>query len=453
MFFGAVPTQCIEQVFRILDFSEWNAAFVCCSGSFRIERALRAKCPHLPIYSNDVSLYSSAVGYLACNKEFNILFEKDLAFIEERPDVNSFFEKTAAVLVACEMARYGARKNEYARKHFQYYVDNFELFFNRAKDRLDRILPEMLLQGYFAGDWRKHVKTAEETGSGILAFPPFFKGDYESQFKFIEENIHWPAPDYDLYDPKMLSDIIDGIDDSGVLYCVLSDQLYEHRKPVLEYVTGRKVPHYCYARTEKSSVRHLYKEPEPFAYDPIDPGKLTKDSKVQIIQAESRHMDFIKDVYLQKTIIHSSGVANFLVFVDRMLVGGIIYSLPKFPTFGHSTIYLLSDVTICREAKLSKFIAYLATSASLLNIVSKKLISNIDYVVTTARTHNAVSMKYRGIYELLNRREADDPAEGNIINYGSSMRQETPQEIYDNWYWPKHGKPYVQTLKNKAKPA
>jgi len=444
MFFGAVPTACIEQVFRILDFSQWKAAYVCCSGSFRIERALKAKFPHLPVFSNDVSLYSSAVGYLACNREFNIRFEGALSFIEDRPDVNSFFERVAALLVACDMARYGGRKNEYARKHFDYYVENFELFFGRAKDRLDRTIPEMPLDGYFCGDWRKHVTKAIEQGAGILAFPPFFKGDYESQFKFIEENIHWPAPDYDLYEPKMLGQIIDDVDASGAPYCILSDQLFDHRKPVLEYVTGRKVPHYCYARTEKSSVRHLYKEPEPFAYDPINPSKLTADSKVQVVQAESRHMDFIKDIYLQKTIIHSTGVANFLIFIDKMLVGGIIYSLPKYPTFGHSTIYLLSDVTLCREAKLSKFIAYLATSNTLLDLVSKKLISRIEYVVTTARTHNAVSMKYRGIYEMLNRREADDPAEGNIINYGSKLRAETPQEIYSRWYWPKYGKNYVQ---------
>ena len=450
MFYGAVPTECIEQVFRIIDFSTWQKAYVCCSGSFRIERALKAKFPHLQVISNDVSLYSSAVGYLACNKEFNIMFEGDLSFIQERSDVNSFFEKTAALLVACDMARYGGRKNEYARKHFNYYVENFEHFFNKAKDRLDRIIPEMPLQGYFAGDWRTHVKHAIEEGAGILAFPPFFKGDYESQFKFIDNNIHWPAPDYDIYEPKMLGKIIDEVDASGVNYCILSDQLFEHRKPVLEYVTGRKVPHYCYARTDKSSVRHIYKAPEPFAYDPITPAKLTAKSEVQVVLAESRHMDFIKDIYLQKTIIHTSGVANFLIFIDKMLVGGIIYSLPKFPTFGHNTIYLLSDVTISRDAKLSKLIAKLATSKTLLSLVSKKLISRVDYVVTTARTHNPVSMKYRGIYEMLNRREADDPAEGNIINYGSAMRDETPQEMYSAWYWPNYGKKYVEQ-KQKSK--
>lgn len=448
MFFGAVPTQCIEQVFKIIDFNEWRKVYVCCSGSFRIERAIKTSFPDVEVYSNDVSLYSSAVGKLACNEFFDITFTGALEFVQERTDGSSFFDKVAAVLVACEMARYGARKNLYTKQHFDYYVANFDMFLDKARAKLDKILPQMPIQGYFAGDWRTHVKHAAEAGAGVAAFPPFFKGDYESQFRFIDENIVWQNPTYDIYEPKMLGSIIDDIDSSGIPYCVLSDQLFDHRKPVLEYVTGRKVPHYCYARTDKSSVRHIYKEPEPFEYKPIDVAKITKNSELQIIVADSKMMDFIKDIYLQKTIIHSTGIANFLVFIDRMLVGGIIYSLPKFPTFGHRTVYLLSDVTICRDAKLSKLIAMLATSKTLLDIISRKLISRVDYVVTTARTHNAVSMKYRGIYELLNRRPADDPSEGNIINYGSKARPIAPQQMYQDWFL-KYGKPFQDQIAQK----
>lgn len=444
MFFGAVPTACIEQVFKIIDFTKWQKAYVCCSGSFRIERALRKEFPELKIYSNDVSLYSSALGFLNSGKEIEISFDKELSFINECKEITSYFDKVAAVIVACEMARFGGRKNEYAKKHFQYYKDNFSDFLDKAKAKLEKTLPLMTIQGYNVCDWRKHVDEAIEQKAGVLAFPPFFKGDYESQFKFIEENIIWKAPDYDLYDPKSLGSIIDKIDESGIDYCVLSDQLFANRKPVLEYVTGRKVPHYCYANTDKSSVRHLYKEPEPFQYKKIDVTKLNKKSKVQIVQADSKQMDFIKDVYLQKTIIHSTGIANFLIFIDKMLVGGIIYSLPKYASFGHNCIYLLSDVTISREAKLSKFIAYVATSETLLNIVSKKIVSNINLIVTTARTKKHVSMKYRGIYKKLNKRTADNPDEGNIINYGSEVRKETPQEMFQNWYWPKYGKPYAE---------
>jgi hypothetical protein len=42
----------------------------------------------------------------------------------------SNIRKAQSALVACDMARYGARKNEYAIKHFNYYVENFDHFFD-----------------------------------------------------------------------------------------------------------------------------------------------------------------------------------------------------------------------------------------------------------------------------------------------------------------------------------
>ena len=91
MFFGAVPTACIEQVFKIIDFTKWQKAYVCCSGSFRIERALRKEFPELQIYSNDVSLYSSALGFLNSGKEIEISFDKELSFINECKEIKNYF--------------------------------------------------------------------------------------------------------------------------------------------------------------------------------------------------------------------------------------------------------------------------------------------------------------------------------------------------------------------------
>ena len=67
MFLGSVPIKCLEQVFSIADFKTWNKAFVCYSGTFKIERLLYNKFPKLPIYSNDVSLLPVAFGQLVNN--------------------------------------------------------------------------------------------------------------------------------------------------------------------------------------------------------------------------------------------------------------------------------------------------------------------------------------------------------------------------------------------------
>lgn len=436
MFIGSVPTKCIEQLLRVINFGEWHDVYVCCSGSFRIEQALRSRYPDIGIYSNDVSLYSTVIGRLATNEPFGMTFQGRLDFVEHLLEGKPFFDRAAAVLVAHEMSRY-IRNNEYARKHFAYYVDNFPHFLDRAKEKLSKTLEGVTIQGYNACDWRKHVDEAIARGAGIAAFPPFFCGDYEKQYKFLDQSVQWQAPSYDIYNPKMLDDILTKIENSGVPYCLLSDQVWEHRKPMLEYIQGRKKPHYCYAATRRSTVRHLYNKPVPFKYKPIDASKLTLKSQVQIVPAETGHLNFIKDVYLAKSIVHTSGLMGFFVYIDKMLVGGIIYALQKHGIAQYNQgecIYLLSDVTISNEMKLSKLVALIATSQTLIRLVEKKLVQRIRIVVTTARTQKPVSMKYRGIYKLLSRRPADDPSEGNIIQYGSEVRSLTPEQLYRDWF-------------------
>jgi hypothetical protein len=430
MFIGAIPKQVAEQIVTSVPFGDWGEIYLCCSGSFRMEQAIGAAFPHVPIHSNDVSLYSTAIGQLALQKPITLTFRSRLAFVEDLLKGADFLTRVSAVLVAHDMSKF-VGKNEYAKKHFSYYEIHFAELLEKAVGKLTKVMPEIRIAEYFAGDWRLHAEQAIKAGAGIAAFPPFFMGDYEKQYAFLEDSIAWEAPSYDLYDPKQLDGLLTHFEETGTPYCVVSDQLWEHRKPVMEYVTGRKKPHYGYW-SGRSSVRHIFNKPQPFRYKPIEVSKITAASKITITLADAKHMNFLKDVYLAKGIIHSTGMMNFMIFIDGMLVGGIIYALAKYGN--RHSIYLLSDVTISSEGKLSKLVALIATSRTLVRLVEKKVMDRIDEVVTTARSKNAVSMKYRDIYELASRRPSDVPEEGNILQYHSAVREQTPQELFEFWH-------------------
>jgi hypothetical protein len=436
MFLGAIPKPVAEQIVRSVPIGEWGEVYLCCSGSFRMEQAIGSSFPHVPIHSNDVSLYSTAIAQLALKQPIALTFQNRLAFVEEiLKDTDDFGARVAAVLVAHDMSRF-IRGNDYSKLHYAYYEEHFAELTGKAIEKLVKVLPEIRIASYFAGDWRAHAERAVEAGAGVAAFPPFFKGDYEKQYAFLDDSIAWDAPSYDLYDPKQLDGILIGLEERGVPYCVVSDQLWEHRKPQMEFVAGRKKPHFGYWSSGKSSLRRLFNRPEPFRYTPVDPTKIKATSELQIVKAEARHMNFLKDVYLAKGIVHSTGLVNFLVLLDGQLVGGIIYALSKYGD--RHSIYLLSDVTVTGEGRLSKLVALLATSRTLVRQVEKKVMDRIGEVVTTARTKNAVSMKYRGIYELKTRRPSDIPEEGNILQYHSKVREQTPHELYDDWFRKHH---------------
>lgn len=445
MFFGTVPNECIEQILRVVPFHEWNDCYTCCSGTFKIEQAIRSRNPELKIHANDVSLYSCALGRYLTNDPIRITFHSRLQFIEDYLGKDAPFEmRVAAVLVAQErFVRYKG-DNSYCRKVWDYSIELLPDLLAKAQAKLVERAAKTQLSSFFAGDWRTHIEHAAKKGAGVCAFPPFYKGGYESQYKFLEENTDWEKAPYDLYNPKELESVLDRLDVLGVDYCILSDQIFENRRPMLEFVSGRLVPHYCYSNRSRSTIRHLSNKPEPFLYKPIDTSKLTRKTKVKVIQAEARHLNFIKDVYLAKGITHSTGMWNYFVFLDDMLAGGVIYTTSSFgvnTASGESysasqCIRLLSDVTLSNENKLSKLISMIATSMSLIKPLQNRRLDHIEYITTTAFTNRPMSMKYRGIYELNSRRPSDDPLDGYdyVLQYGSNTNELQPHQLYRIWF-------------------
>jgi hypothetical protein len=144
-----------------------------------------------------------------------------------------------------------------------------------------------------------------------------------------------------------------------------------------------------------------------------------------VATADSARLNFLKDEFLAPGIAHASGEMNFLVYVDGMLCGGFIFSRSKFGV--HDKIYLLSDFSISRERKLSKLIAMLATCHQVVRHFELRHVVRINAIQTTAFTNKPVSMKYRGIYKLANRKPG-------MLNYESEIRDGTYQDVYRDWY-------------------
>ena len=423
MFVGAVPMPAVEQITRAVPFTEWRNVFVGCSGSFRFDRAVRDVHPSVHVHSNDVSLLTCSLGALATGTEFPLAFKGRLAFVEDLMRGQSFKARVGAVEVALEMAKYKG-SNAFAQAHFAHYQERFADFHGPVMTRLDGFLSGLRIAAFHAGDFREQARRAAEAGGGVAAFPPTYKNGYERLYKFVDESTEWERPSYDIWDPAKIEDWIDELDAMGVRYCVLTDHVLDHHEPVTVYRSQSNKPVYTFADRAVGSVRRATHCTEEFRYAPLDPAALTAESKVEIIAASSGMMNFLKDIYLAKGIAHVSGLANFLVLIDGCLAGGFIYARDK---FGGEQIYLLSDFALSPKSRVSKLIAMLATSATVIRRLEVKLVRRIAAVNTTAFTGKPVSMKYRGIFDLVGR----SPGK---LNYASKIREQNPGEIYREWY-------------------
>jgi hypothetical protein len=195
LFVGSIPKEILEQAIRVIRIDTWNEAFICCSGSFRIERALHEKFPNLRIHSNDVSLLTCSIGQLATGKAPEVHFVERLAFIErELAEMGaSPQDRVAAVLVALDMGKY-AGSNAFARAHFAHYERNFRSYLDHARVAVAEYLDGLRIDSFFGGDFREHAKRGLARGAGVIAWPPTYKGGYERLYKFLRDNTRWPEP-------------------------------------------------------------------------------------------------------------------------------------------------------------------------------------------------------------------------------------------------------------------
>ena len=429
MFVGSLPKQVAQQVVSHVDFSEWNGVNVCCSGSFRIEQSIRNISSTIPINSNDVSLITSIVGLARTGRSTSFEFKNDLdylnAYLNNEPET-----QLALIGFVLLVSKYKS-DNQYCNARREFLLREIDTFIANNKERAKKYLEQININSFFMGDFIKHIESAKENDNGVMIFAPTYKGGYERIYKVINENVNWKdEPNYEIYDPRTTHQLIEQLFDDKMPFCFFSDQQYGDIKPTMMYM-GNNKPIYIYANEKKTSLRRENKKFRPFKYNAVDTKKLSDKSKVNITPATSEAMNFLKDIYLAKGINHKNGMFNVLFYVDDMLIGGAIYSLPQFGDKIRS-IYILIDFSLSRERKLSKLVAMLATSKLVIDHINKKYFINIQTIKTTAFTDKPVSMKYRGIFKL-------DAKKDGFLNYSSDVRSGSPDEIYQEWL-KKYGK-------------
>ncbi len=95
--------------------------------------------------------------------------------------------------------------------------------------------------------------------------------------------------------------------------------------------------------------------------------------------------------------------------------------------------YMLSDFPVAPTDydRLAKLVLYAALSAESKALAEQVNRCRIDSLLTTAFTRNAVSMKYRGLFDLVSRKEQADGR--NMLNYAAPMGKWTSQEGLEEW--------------------
>ena len=450
MFYGSIPGDVQKISGEIIKSWDVTDIYVGCSGNFTVEKLIYGATP-ARLHGNDVTIYSCMLGdYFAGNKlnvKFNPEYHGPMEFVEKYLTDDPSTISVILLLSKLSQALKAKKKNPYYERIINAYKEQWDVLFNTTKERVEQF--PKILSSFHTGDVCEWIKTLDKN-QAFVSYPPFFAGDYEKMFKALEEILLWEPPVYEILDKERVYALFDEIMEFKYFLFAVNEEMVDLQENLvgLSQTTNRGAPIYIYSNYTKSRiVMPSQKITTPMLQ------RLGEDEavgeKMTIVKLESGEFQSLRSHYMNCHIKPGSESMALGVMVDEKLIG--VYALSSSPTQSNwdkhvatPTIYLLSDFPVypSRYKRLAKLVLYAALSSESKLIMETLCNKRVKTLITTAFSRNPVSMKYRGLFDLVKKDEASDAEKlvGNKyrLGYAASPGGWTLQEGLEIWKV-KHG--------------
>jgi len=208
---------------------------------------------------------------------------------------------------------------------------------------------DMRVASYHAMDVREWLRDIVPAGDAVAMFPPFFAGDYESQFAMIDTFFDWPEPTYPELDEAGKDELVAMVKDRPNWLMGLHiprDELRSHLRGKVQ-TSNRGVPIYVYSSGESSRIVRPRQAVERIPMPKIGPTDvITAESTMKIHPLSNGQFAMLRSMFMAKSIKPGTPLLACGVSVDGKLIGAFAYLPPKFDP---DQVYLMSDAA--RAAK------------------------------------------------------------------------------------------------------
>ena len=457
MFYGSIPGE--VQSLIVGTVMDWDCSdiFVGCSGNFSVEKVL-SPLGKFHLHSNDVLMYSYYIGQYLANKSFQMtlsnLGEDKIPWVKDY--LKTPVDCLATMLLISAVVRFMDKNNKYYEKMYREYIKQFPKLHTATVERLQK--NEVRIESYFNGDAMEFVQNAPDD-VGFITYPPFKKAGkaFIKDFAKLESLFEFTQPTYTIFDENTLMEYFNLVMQKR--YWLIGTDIrlpepFDQYLKAISKTTNRGIAIYLYANTGATRYIGPRQETEMLNIPRLIPGDVVGD-KIELKILSNNAFQTLRSEYMNINIRPGAATLAVAVLVDGKLCG--VYAFSASPSQANwdmhidtPTIYLLSDfpvepVDYDRLAKLVLYAALSKESKLIAESITKKRIKSL---VTTAFSKNPVSMKYRGLFKVLNRKEHDalgedwakdiDPSNAYYkqkfqINYGAKMGEWSLEEGLRIW--------------------
>lgn len=458
MFYGSIPAEVQAIIADIVKDWDCRDVYVGCSGNFTIER-LMVQFKRFVLHSNDVTFYSDCLGKYLAGEDFEVRLtdegEKKISWVKNY--LKTPEDRLATVMLLSTISQYTNRgDNPYYLKMYNAYVKQFPVLHAQTVEGLAK--NELHIADYFNGDALQFAKSVPQN-AGFVTYPPFKNAGtaYIKDFSRLSNLFRFEEPEYTIFNENSLVDYFKIVSEKKYwLICTdikLSEPFDQYFKAASK-TTNRAVNIYMYANTGKTYYIAPRQKTEDLKIPRLMPGDVVGDKlEIKILSADA--FQTLRSEYMNINIRPGKATLAVGVFVDDRLCGVYAFATPpskaQWDNYVDTPyIYLLSDFPVepVDYDRLAKLVLYAALSKESKVLAEQVLRRRVKTLVTTAYSKNPVSMKYRGLFKVLNRKENTalqeswakdiDPsnayyAQKYQINYGAKMGEWTLEEGLQIW--------------------
>ncbi|MEU6594271.1 hypothetical protein ABZ923_34550 [Streptomyces sp. NPDC046881] len=446
MFHGSIPAPLRSIIYEHAGTWPGEDIYVGCSGNLTIERVLYSKFgSDRRLHGNDITAYSCALGWYLAGEPLDYTlreeYEETLGWLQ--PYLEDRSDLLATLMLGTRFLQYVGKEGVYYRRMLDATREQWPRMHEKTATKLRGL--ETRLGSFYAGDVRDFLDEVP-ADAPVVMFPPFYSGDYQSQFAPIDAAFAWPEPSFRDLDEEGKERIIEQVQDRPNWVLGLHIERPELRPQLAGVVqtANRGLPIYVYAAAGPRRIVRPRQPTEPIRMPKIGADEDLGD-RMTIHVLTGGQFAAIRSQFMSKSIKPGSPLIACAVAVDGKVIGAFAYLPPKFDP---NTAYLMSDfpVSWTRYRRLAKLIVMAASTKEAQLLVQRSLSKRIDGWATTAFTDRPNSAKYgRGIpgVRLQKRTEASakDPGDGvhrYQLQYGGPLGAYDLAEALALWK-KKHG--------------
>lgn len=449
MFQGAIPPTLQSITAEYV--KDWNCqdVFVGCSGNFTIERCLA----HFPrnLHGCDVNIYTCALGRFFSGQNPGLWIKPEAR--EEMQWLEHYLRdpasSAATIMLATRLLEgYGKSASPYYERMRKAWKAQWPALHEKTKRKLEAV--GLRLASFQAADAADVIQKIPQDW-GVATYPPFTGnsgGDgYAKMFETLDKVFAWDNPSYRIMDDEQTQRYIKAVTNRENWLLGVPDKipaLEKHLKG-MSVTTNRGVPIYVYASKGKTRVVQPNQKTTALLMPRLAPG-MKIGEKLSLVKLSGAQFSTLRSEYLNAHIKPGSAQMPIGVLVDGYLVGVFALQLPngvlgEDGTLPTPTVYLMTDFAVAPTdyKRLSKLVLYAILSNETKLLAEGLTNKRVRAVTTTAFSNNEVSMKYRGMLNLLSKKE-NAPGEYHKykLNYGAVMGQWSLDEGFKQWK-EKHG--------------